>query len=201
MPDTARASWEVFQTLITMDGAPVKVGLSVGHPRILNEFARITNGPLAPAVRADGFANDVAPGALSRTGIARKLAPVERVVATVGIPLALLALLVWSVIAVRQRRLDPGLVIGLVLAAAVATRVVLLGFLEATSIPEQQHAVPVAGGAHRAGAGTCRPVRHRRLVPQPGIAPGRAVRMSDPDTRGHGRCTTARPGTGSLITW
>lgn len=135
LPDTARASWAVFQTLITMDGAPVSVRASVGHPRILDEFARITNGPLAPADRAGSFARYVDPDAFSRTGIARKLAPLARVVATVGIPVALLALLAWSVIAVRQRRLDPGLVIGLVLAAAVGTRVVLLGFLEATSIP------------------------------------------------------------------
>ena len=135
LTDTARASWAVFQTLITMDGAPVSVRASVGHPRILSEFARITNGPLAPADRADSFARDVDPDAFSRTGIARKLAPPARVVATVGIPVALLALLAWSVVAIRQRRLDPGLVIGLVLAAAVGARVVLLGFLEATSIP------------------------------------------------------------------
>jgi hypothetical protein len=135
LPDTARASWEVFKTLITMDGAAVKVGASVGNPRILNEFARITNGPIAPAVRADSFAKDLDSDVLSRIGIARKLAPVERVVATVAIPVALFALLAWSGIALRRRRLDPGLAIGLVLAAAVGTRVVLLGFLEATSIP------------------------------------------------------------------
>lgn len=63
------------------------------------------------------------------------LAPVERIVATLGIPAALLGLVAWMGIALRRRQLDPGLVIGLVLAAAVGTRVVLLGFLEATSIP------------------------------------------------------------------
>ena len=164
LTDTARASWDVFRTLITMDGAPVAVRPSVGDPRVLELFARVTNGPLAPTPSprdpcakrgmpdfpetpaapgkrgtpekpAARVARDIDPHAVSRMGIARTLAPLERIVATLGIPAALLALVAWTAIALRRRRLDPGLVTGLALAAAVGARVVLLGFLDATSIP------------------------------------------------------------------
>ena len=165
LADTARASWNVFRTLITMDGAPVGCGpplairaawnCSNGSPTVRWRQPRSPRDPCAKRGMPDFPETPAAPGKrgtpekpgtleslvtrirmpIHARGIARMLAPVERIVATLGIPAALLAWLAWTGIALRRRQLDPGLVIGLVLAAAVGTRVVLLGFLEATSIP------------------------------------------------------------------
>ena len=137
--DTGHASWDVFRKLVTLGGAPVGVGASSGKPEHRALFAMVTNGPLASP---DPSIGDICqPVALSsrrdriRYQLAEHLAKAEKVITTVGVPIALITWLFWISIAVRRRRLDAGLVAASALVAAMGSRVALLGFLEATSIP------------------------------------------------------------------
>lgn len=138
--DTLRTSWDVFRTLVTMDGASVGVGASVGSSKQLAVFALVTNGPLAPPEQsADGACptdpNLVSPTDTIRYEMARRLAKAESTISELGVPVAIVIWLAWLIMAVRWRKLDAGLVIASALVAAVGTRVILLGFLDATSIP------------------------------------------------------------------
>lgn len=138
--DTLRASWDVFRTLATLDGASVAVGTSVGSIKQRAVFALATNGPLAPPVHsADGACqtdpNFVSPRDTIRYDIARRLAKAESMISELGLPAAIVLWLAWLIMAARRRKFDAGLVIASALVAAVSTRVILLGFLEATSIP------------------------------------------------------------------
>jgi len=138
--DTARASWQVFATLVTLGGSPVGGGASWGPPEQLALFATITNGPLAPTEAAIGGSRQTDPNMIFRRddirrNFAKVLAKAEGIFTTFGVPAAVVIWLSWLVIAVRRRRLDVGLVIASSLMAAVGARVLLLGFLDATSIP------------------------------------------------------------------
>jgi hypothetical protein len=133
--DTAKASQEVFHTLVTLGGAHASTKSSVGQVRGLDLFARITNGPLAPTQPQKTETGDAWSGMPLAMRVAGNLARIEQVIAEIGIPAAMLALLAWCLVAVYGRLVDVGLVTALALAAAVAARVVLLGFLDATSIP------------------------------------------------------------------
>lgn len=133
--DTAKASQEVFHTLVTLGGAHAGTKSSVGQVRGLDLFARITNGPLAPTKPQKTETGDARSGMPLAMRVAGNLARIEQVIAEIGIPAAMLALLAWCLVAVYGRLVDVGLVTALALAAAVAARVVLLGFLDATSIP------------------------------------------------------------------
>ena len=149
--DTVGASWDVFKTLITLEGTPVAVAASLGSSDQLAQFALMTNGPLAPPVQCpDGACqtgpNLVAPGDSIRYALVRHLATLERMISEFGVPAAIVLWLVWIIMAVRRRRLDAGLVVSSALVAATGARVILLGFLEATSIPSNNmlYLVPVA---------------------------------------------------------
>lgn len=138
--DTAVASWAIFKTLITMDNIPVGIKASFGNSKGLELFALITNGPLAlPEQSADNncqiTSNFISPRDIIRYNLAQKLAGVEQTITKFGVPVAIIMLLVWVIVTVHYCRLDAGLVIALALVAAVGTRVLLLGFLDATSIP------------------------------------------------------------------
>ncbi len=138
--DTTRASWDVFLTLITMGKLPIEEPFSNGTPHNLALFALVTNGPLAPPKQAvvnsfQIFPNLVSPRDLIRFQIVGKLTKAESIISTFGVPAAIVTCLAWVIVAIRRRRLDAGLVVAAALVAAVGTRVILLGFLVATSIP------------------------------------------------------------------
>src|SRR4030042_3399085 len=134
-----------------MDGTPVTVGASVGSPMQLAGFALVTNGPLAPPERSPDNTCQPSPNLVSfrdimRYELARRLARAECIISEFGVPSAIVIWLAWLIMAVRRRRLDTGLVIASALVAAVGTRGILLGFLDATSIPSNNmlYLVPVA---------------------------------------------------------
>lgn len=138
--ETAHASWAVLKKLITMDGAPIGIEASTGNPRNLELFALITNGPLAAPAQPVSNTGQTASKFVSprddiRYQLAEYLAKAESNITKFGIPTAIVISLAWVIFAVRRRRLDAGLVIVFSLVAAVGTRVLLLGFLDATSIP------------------------------------------------------------------
>ena len=138
--DTARASGQIFGSLATMGGAPVGIGASRGAPRELALFALVTNNALAPLEPSAGSAAApdfglTSPRDAVRVRVAEALAKATSKITTFGLPAALGLWLVWLVMAVLRRRVDAGLAIASALVAAVGARVLLLGFLEATSIP------------------------------------------------------------------
>ncbi len=138
--DTVQASRDVFRTLMKLDGTPVGAGTSVGSSRQLEEFALVTNGPLAPAApSADGACQSdsghVSPRDRFRYEMAVRLAKAESTITEIGVPAAMVIWLVWLAMSLWRRKLDAGFVITSALIAAILSRVVLLGFLEATSIP------------------------------------------------------------------
>jgi hypothetical protein len=139
LTDTLYASWQVFRTLVTLGGGHAYVEASVGSAEQLALFASVTNGPLAPpknSIENGGQTATVAAASDDiRFAIARVIAKAECTIAEFGIPAAILVWLVWGILAIRRRRLDPGLVIASALVAAVASRVVMLGFVEATWLP------------------------------------------------------------------
>ena len=123
-----------------MDGAPIGIEASTGNPRNLELFALITNGPLAAPAQPVSNTGQTASKFVSprddiRYQLAEYLAKAESNITKFGIPTAIVISLAWVIFAVRRRRLDAGLVIVFSLVAAVGTRVLLLGFLDATSIP------------------------------------------------------------------
>ncbi len=133
--DTLRASRDVFGTLISLGGAPVSVGASIGSEQQLATFSLATNGTLAPARQSSTGTDPVSPIDGFRFKMARGLAVTESKISEIGVPFTMITCLFWLSLAMYRRRLDPSLVIALALTAAVAVRVLLLGFLEATSIP------------------------------------------------------------------
>jgi len=138
--DTLQTARAVFDTLRTLGGWQVNVGQSSGAPQRLTAFAIATNNALAPvAAGAPGAAafgpTIVSPRDVKRVALAQWFARIECNLLTIGLPIALLLWLMWLVAAIIRRELTAPLVIASALAAAVATRVLLLAFLEATSIP------------------------------------------------------------------
>ena len=122
--DTLRSSAQVASTLTSLHGLPIGPGEGFGTPGQLDTFARITHEPVNPS-----------PQPTPLHAVAKVLTTIERTLLRYGLPLALI-LLAWHALqAARTRRLGAGLAVGLTLAAAVTVRVLLLGFLEATSIP------------------------------------------------------------------
>jgi hypothetical protein len=133
---TLQASADVFRTLATLGGARPSVGRSEGTPQQLAAFAFATNDTLASTADANAQQNAPFGGRdAARHNLANRLARVEATVSSIGLPLALSLWLLWCVSAAIRRKIDVPLVIATALAAAVVSRVVLLGFLEATSIP------------------------------------------------------------------
>lgn len=124
--DTVVESWSVFNTLIKMGGAPVGIGTSYGHPGNIDMFIRITNGPLASSSQ---FEDDI------RYKLAKNITKIISIIVTFGIPTAIGISFAWFILAVCCKRLDACFIIVFALSAAVGTRVILLGFLNATSIP------------------------------------------------------------------
>lgn len=140
----AQASQRVFHTLATLGNIAPSVVPSQGPSSELALAKSVTNGPLAPSEA--NTARDAALRNRARMALARHLATAERAISSVGLPFALAAWALWSVAVLLRRRLPPAIwVAATALVAAVASRVVLLGLLDATSMPanNMQYLLPV----------------------------------------------------------
>lgn len=128
---TLSASRKVFAKLIALDGAPTYIEASRGSEQELAFFQRVTNGPLATPddVYQPGPTNRV------RIKIAEGIARAQVRIQPVAIPLAIIVWGVLLVVSAVRRRWHPGHIVVAALLAAIAVRVTLLGFLDATSIP------------------------------------------------------------------
>lgn len=122
--DTLRASVQVATTLMSLHGLPIGPGEGFGTPGQLDTFARIAHELV-----------NASPQPTPRHDVARALTAIERTLLRYGLPLAVILLALHALQAARTRRIGAGLAVSLTLAAAVIVRILLLGFLEATSIP------------------------------------------------------------------
>lgn len=128
---TLAASAKLFRKLISLDDVQASMGPSLGSEQELALFQKVTNGPLATAQDSyGGGATDRLP-----IKIARDLTRAQVHAYAVAIPLAIFAWAVLLVVSVARKRWHPGHILIAALLAAIAVRVVLLGFLDATSIP------------------------------------------------------------------
>ncbi|WP_423934637.1 hypothetical protein [Comamonas sp. 23] len=141
--DTLQASWAVFKTLATLGKLPAYIQPSEGDPKYLALFDSVTNGPLAPTAESKGTWGEYtlkSPRDTLRMHWAQHLTIWITAFSTYALPLAFVIWLAWSVIAVlqaiRKRAFpSPAWWVASAIAGGIITRVVLLGFLEATSIP------------------------------------------------------------------
>lgn len=141
--DILQASWEVFKTLATLGKIPAYIQPSEGDPKYLALFDSVTNGPLAPTADSKGSWGEhtlKSPRDTLRMQWAQHLTTWITAFSTYALPLAFAIWLAWSVLAVlqsiRKRTLpSPAWWVASAIAGGIITRVVLLGFLEATSIP------------------------------------------------------------------
>lgn len=125
--DAIEASRAVFATLISLGNLPPHIDPSVGSAEQLTLFARVTNGPVATNEHA------------SWHGIRhRAAAAVSRALGRfceVAVPISMAGWAVLLLLSAVLRRWHAGHVLCAALIAAIVTRVGLLGFLDATSIP------------------------------------------------------------------
>lgn len=135
--DALKASGQVFWTLATLDHAKLKTYHSVGEPLHLRLFEVVTNGPIAPTADPETLAVDLtSPRDKLRLKLAQGIATAMSKASAVALPLAFAFWFLWSVALLAKRRMpDMAWMLATSLAAALVTRVALLGFLEATSIP------------------------------------------------------------------
>lgn len=136
--DVLRQAQRVIATLVDL-GPDVRAAQSLASPQQIELFALATNGPVAsdaaPRMAFPGYPT-TSPRDARRLRLALWSAGVERDVARVGFPLACFVSILWWVSAlVIRRRTDASLMLSMALAAAVATRVLWLAFLEETTMP------------------------------------------------------------------
>lgn len=145
---TIAASRMVFSNLITLGNTPVRIEPSFGSEQQLALFKLVTNGPLASR-------EDICSGYVTYKGIgvgvsqhgycsprdriqlklAENIAYFQGALTTVAVPGAIFIWAILLFVSIVRRRWHPGHIVAAALLAAIAARVVLLGFLEATSIP------------------------------------------------------------------
>lgn len=143
--DTLKASWEVFKTLSTFGNVPPHKLASVGTKEQLWLFEVVTNGPLSPTDPA--LLSPASPRDKIREKIAFWLFKIVKAFSGIGLPLALLAWLIWSIVClVKRQPPSAAWMVATALSAAIVTRVVLLGLLEVTSMPSNNmlYLFPVA---------------------------------------------------------
>ncbi len=141
--DTLQASWAVFNTLATLGNGFPRIEASLGDPKQLALFDSVTNGPLAPPADSKGLWGEhtlKSPRDSLRLQWAERLSTWISKFSTFALPLAFVIWLIWSVLSVlqsvRRRTLPPqSWWVASAIAGGIITRVLLLGFLEATSIP------------------------------------------------------------------
>ena len=135
--DAIKASGQVFWTLATLDHATLKPYHSVGQPLHLRLFEVVTNGPIAPMADTPPLEVDLtSPRDTLRLQLAQWIATAMSKASAVALPMAFALWFLWTVVLLVRRRMpDVTWMLAASLAAALATRIALLGFLEATSIP------------------------------------------------------------------
>ncbi|WP_395023956.1 hypothetical protein [Comamonas odontotermitis] len=135
--DAIKASGQVFWTLATLDHATLKPYHSVGQPLHLRLFEVVTNGPIAPMADTPPLEVDLtSPRDTFRLQLAQWIATAMSKASAVALPMAFALWSLWTVVLIVRRRMpDVTWMLAASLAAALATRIALLGFLEATSIP------------------------------------------------------------------
>jgi len=145
--DTTYASLAVFKTLLGL-GNDIRIGESWGSPEQVAMFARVTNGTPAPLA---GAAPVLPPSLMVRDAVrlraAQWIGQQEIRIMTVGLPCMLAVWCLWVVSMLWARKPPgPALVLATALVAALFTRVVLLAFLDVTSIPSNNmlYLAPVA---------------------------------------------------------
>jgi hypothetical protein len=124
---TLASSRRVFVGLITLADMTAHVAPSIGDARQLAQFQRVTHGPLASA--GDATWNGI------RQRTARAIADLQKRVTAFAVPLALIAWIFLLGVSLRKRRWHPGHVVAAAIVTAIAARVGLVAFLDATSIP------------------------------------------------------------------
>lgn len=134
--DTLLGTYWIYRTLVTFNMKSPDYTSSNGTSTQLKFFALVTNGPLAPTEGELQVEPPlVSPRDTMRLSIARTATEWQRAFMSHGLPLAMLGWIGWILAALMQRRLAPSLVMATALMAAVLARLVLLGFLEISSIP------------------------------------------------------------------
>jgi len=144
--DTLEASKRVYLRLITLDWAPVVIEPSFGTEEQLGLFSLVTNGPLVLADQVCGAnSRDVekvggkvhfcSPRDRIRLAMSKWIAHLQVLWNVVAIPAAMLAWVALLAFSVVRGHWHSGHVLVAALMAAIVTRVGLLGFLDATSIP------------------------------------------------------------------
>lgn len=141
--DTLEASWAVFQTLATLGKIPPHTQASEGDSKHLALFDAVTNGTLTPAGASKGVWGEhtlKSPRDELRIHWAQRLTTGITTLSTYALPLAFVVWVMWSAVAGLQllrKRVLPTAAwwVTSAVAAGIVARVVLLGFLEATSIP------------------------------------------------------------------
>ena len=132
--DTFSAALGIFGTLQDLGGPAPGPGSSVGKPFQLAIIEAITNSRLAPTLDSPGQR----PAELRdviRRGMAQPLTRLESMFLKIGLPCALVGLGAWMVVAAVRRRVGANLIVAVAITVALMARVLLLAFLEATSIP------------------------------------------------------------------
>lgn len=140
--DTLHASWAVFQTLATFGKTAPHFQPSNGDKRFLALFDSVTNGPLAATDPRGAWEEFTlkSPRDIMRLRLAQWLTKGITTLTTYGLPFAFAAWFLWSILTVLQSfnsRVLPSAAwwVASAVAGGIITRVLLLGFLEATSIP------------------------------------------------------------------
>jgi hypothetical protein len=131
---TLDAVRRVFPTMAALGDPKVYIAPSLGNEEQLRLFRTMTGEALATP--QDAASTDV------RISIARRIAALEIGFASIAFPVAIAAWIVLLVHAVVRKRWHTGHVIVAALMAGVATRLLLLAFLEATSIPANNALYP-----------------------------------------------------------
>ncbi len=145
---TLRAARAIFNRLMTLDssgpGLPggASIQPSLGSAIELEPFDRITNGPLASSrhLCTDIEATTTPNGFCTRTNmfrlaLTRHIDTLQSKLTRLALPTAALLWLAFLAHGLITQRWHPGHLVVAALSAAVAARVLLLGFLEATSMP------------------------------------------------------------------
>jgi hypothetical protein len=131
---TLEAARRVFPTMAALGDPRIYIAPSVGNEEQLRLFRTMTGDALATP--QDAASSDV------RIAIAQRIAAFEIGFACIAFPVAIVAWFVLLPLAARRKRWHPGHVIVAALAAGVGMRLLLLAFLEATSIPSNNALYP-----------------------------------------------------------
>lgn len=124
LPRVLEATRSVAGTLLTLGGVRPDVKPSSGSEDQLSRFQRVTRGPLAREV-----------GPRPEATLTNFLSRMQAAALPILLPAAMVAWIILAAISATRRQWHQGHVVIAALMLAIAMRVVLLGFLEATSIP------------------------------------------------------------------